>query len=401
MKICPKEKCVGCFACYNACPKNCIQMKVDEEGFKHPIIDDKKCVDCGLCKTVCPVLVCNATPKDYQVDVYASFNKDENVREKSSSGGLFFAFAKQIIEEGGVVFGTQMAEDCYSAICNYAENEEGLIKFIGSKYLQSHVNDCYKKAKEFLNSGRKVLFSATPCQIAGLKTYLKKDYDNLYTLDFICHGVPSPKAWEEYLKEKEREFNSKAISVSFRNKDISWEGFSLKIIFKNGEVYRKNLQEDIYLKGFLRNIYLRSSCYECEFRGENYSSDLTIADYWGIRAVHPEIEVGKGVSCMLVRTSKGKELLEKIKSELCVYNSDVKFIEQNNICLIRSTSRPAERDRFFKRKCKKGISNEIENALNEMNDNRQQFKTDYIMVKKEKGKLYAVLYAIKHFKELF
>ena len=191
-----KKDCSGCMACMNICPKNAIMMKEDKNGFKYPKIDEKLCIDCGLCSKACPVI--NKLKENlYNIKVYACKNKDENIRKKSSSGGLFTLFAKYILDQEGVVFGAKYDENL-RVIHDYIEKDDNINEFRGSKYVQSDINSTYAKAKKFLSNGRKVLFTGTPCQIEGLITYLGKNYSNLYTQDFICHGVPSPKVWKKY-----------------------------------------------------------------------------------------------------------------------------------------------------------------------------------------------------------
>lgn len=194
-----RQDCCGCAACAQRCPKQCISMKEDAEGFLYPTVDTEVCIDCGLCEKVCPEL--NSGRERQPQKVYAAINKDEKIRLGSSSGGVFTALAEQTIDEGGVVFGARFDEN-WEVVHAYTETKEGLTAFRGSKYVQSRIGNAYKDAERFLRNGRKVLFTGTPCLVMGLKLYLGRDYDNLLTVDFLCHGVPSPKAWRLYLKEE-------------------------------------------------------------------------------------------------------------------------------------------------------------------------------------------------------
>ena len=305
--IVEKTKCTGCHACYSACPKNAITMRQDNMGFLYPQIDDDKCVDCGLCKASCPVLTSQYEKRE--PISYACFNKNESERMKSSSGGIFVLLASMIIQKGGVVFGAGFDKD-FNVCHKFIDNENDIEQFMGSKYVQSTIGDTYKKAKEFLESDRYVLFSGTPCQIEGLKSYLKRDFEKLYTQDIICHGVPSPKAWQKYL-EYQREKHGEDISlVSFRNKESGKS--RIKVSF-NTEKYYAKPAKDTFMLAFSKSICLRNSCYICDFKKANRNSDITIADFWGIDKVLPEINDNKGISLVIANTEKGKKLFDSIK----------------------------------------------------------------------------------------
>ena len=236
MKIIEKKDCMGCYACFNICPQNAITMQEDEKGFKYPIIDKEKCIKCGLCKKVCPVI--NQTIIKNTPQAYAIINKDNYVRETSSSGGCFSLIAEYIIENGGVVFGATFDEN-WRVKHTWIENIEKIKMFRGSKYLQSTIGDTYKRAKEFLDKGRKVLFTGTPCQIEGLKSYLRKDYDNLYTQDIICHGVPSPKVHDKYLEYQKNKFNAKKIKrIEHRNKENGWKVVEISLMASNAKRHK-------------------------------------------------------------------------------------------------------------------------------------------------------------------
>ena len=274
-----KKDCSGCMACMNICPKNAIMMKEDKNGFKYPKIDEKLCIDCGLCSKACPVI--NKLKENlYNIKVYACKNKDENIRKKSSSGGLFTLFAKYILDQEGVVFGAKYDENL-RVIHDYIEKDDNINEFRGSKYVQSDINSTYAKAKKFLSNGRKVLFTGTPCQIEGLITYLGKNYSNLYTQDFICHGVPSPKVWKKYLDYKKEKCGEDPIKVNFRDKEVlGWSNFQVKYKYKSKDEIVHH-DDDYYMNFFLRNYDLRESCYNCHFKKIRRNSDLTIADFLG------------------------------------------------------------------------------------------------------------------------
>ena len=236
-----KNNCCGCSACVQICPKQCISMAADNEGFLYPQVNSAICIDCGLCEKVC--LVINQSAPREPLVVYAAKNNNEDIRLKSSSGGIFTLLAEKVIEEGGVVFGAKFDAD-WNVIHDYTETIEGLAAFRGSKYVQSIIGDNFKTAKQFLNNGRKVLFSGTPCQIAGLKKYLRKEYDNLLTVDVVCHGVPSPMVWRDYLdyKRAKRAAGKNTVSsslkelpvitgISFRDKTKGWKKYGFRICY--------------------------------------------------------------------------------------------------------------------------------------------------------------------------
>lgn len=340
-----KENCCGCSACSEACPVNCIAMVSDTEGFKYPEIDRDRCVDCKRCENICPAVNKTSPEKQIGEHCFVAYSLDNAVRKNSSSGGIFYHLAKKIINEGGVVFGA--AVDGYSVKHTFAENEEQIKQFMGSKYVQSDMGDCYKSAKDFLESGKKVLFSGTPCQIKGLYAFLgKKAYPNLITQDLICHGVPSPKVWESYIGHKTKAENPQ---ISFRDKFFGWHYFSLKIKDKS-KVYRKNLEEDWYLKLFLDNTILRPSCHNCKAKQEGSSADITLADCWGPHKVCPDVrDTDKGLSLVLVNSQKGNDFWSELSAHNVLFSKEVesgKAIASQS-AISQSANMNAKRALFF------------------------------------------------------
>ena len=333
-KIIDKNKCCGCHACMNICPKNAITMKDDEKGFKYPVIDQKKCIDCGMCKKSCPVL--NNKENEHMVEAYACYNTNLDERLNSSSGGIFVLLAKQIIKRNGVVFGASFDKN-FNVIHSFVKNEKDLYKFMGSKYTQSNIGDTYKKVKDFLEQDKYVLFTGTPCQIEGLKSYLKKDYKKLYTQDIICHGVPSPKVWQKYLDYQKSVKGEKIKSISFRNKDSGWSLFRMKISFAT-KVYSVKNSKDLFMRTFLSNICLRDSCYNCSFKKKYRISDITLADYWGINSIHPEFNDDKGVSLLIVNSDKGRKLFDNIKGSIKYIKTDFDKAIDINIAMTKSVN---------------------------------------------------------------
>lgn len=457
IEINKKEDCCGCNACMNICPKQCIEMISDKEGFLYPVIDKDKCMDCGLCEKACPIqymknaiakktclvqhtdnditgtalhgtsmasdreglinLVVQSTThistKSAEVDLnlekdcdvcqhrldnpitcksgslslrdeisiskpatYAMINKDETIREKSSSGGIFTLIAEEILSQNGVVFGAAMTKDCRAVehICvehipsdsvnlnescvefarqkpsvngSTASHKNGLEKLRGSKYLQSNIGICYQQAKEYLEAGRKVLFTGTPCQIEGLRTYLGKEYENLFCMDFICHGVPSSKVWKKYVDFREACAGKPAQQTFFRHKKYGWKKFAVFFEYSKNTAYWGKLGEDLYLKAFLSDICLRPSCYACRFKKVNRVSDITVADFWGIEKILPEMDDDKGTSLVMIHSDKGQQMLDKIAEKVIYQEVDFNVVPKTNPAMVKSAKIHFNREKFF------------------------------------------------------
>lgn len=278
---------------------------------------------------------------------YALYNKNEEIRAKSSSGGVFYELAKEIINQNGVVFGAKFDEE-WNVVHSYAEDLEGVKAFLGSKYTQSSVGNCYKEAKSFLETGRQCLFSGTPCQIAGLKTFLGKDYANLLTVDFICHGVPSRLVWREYLKKLGE--NKKIADIKFKDKSTGWEQYSLTIKEQDSStVYSNIFTQDLFMKGFLQDIYLRPSCYNCAFKGLDRKSDITLADYWGIQLDLPEMFDDKGTSFVMVHTELGDRIYKEIEENFISREVNPEKPLAYNPAALISAKLPKKRQIFFEK----------------------------------------------------
>ena len=341
-----KKDCCGCSACAQICPKQCIQMKIDNEGFEYPHVNKSECVDCGLCNRVCPFINDNTGHKPLQV--YASKNLNETIRLRSSSGGVFSAIAEQIINNSGVVFGVTFDEN-WNTVHSYTETLDGLAAFRGSKYVQSKIGTSYIEVKRFLNEGRKVLFSGTPCQIAGLRKFLLKDYNNLITIEILCHGVPSHKVWQKYLDIKKQEYSCNEIThIDFRNKNTGWRRYNLSIEFNNGKIYECTHKKDPYLRGFIKNIYLRPSCYSCKCKNGRANSDIVIADYWNINKVRPDYNDRLGISLVLINTENGVSLFESISEQIDYIKTGYEECMGKNGGFKEKVAIHKGRERFFK-----------------------------------------------------
>ena len=285
-------------------------MQADYEGFLYPVVNKEACIDCGLCEKECHEL--HPYEERKPLNVYAAINKDEQIRMNSSSSGILYLLAEKTISEGGVVFGARFDED-WQVVIDYAETMEGIKPFMGSKYVQARTATAFKDAEAFLKQGRKVLFSGSPCQIAGLHHYLRKEYDNLTTVDFVCHGVPSPKVWQRYLDEVVTSGKRAINDVKFRNKSNGWKKFNFVLSY-NQEKQTHSLiswhQQNHFMRAFLSDMILRPSCHECRAKQGSSHSDITIADFWGINIEMPEMDDDKGTGLVLVNTDKGGQALD-------------------------------------------------------------------------------------------
>ena len=341
-----KKDCCGCSVCANVCPKNCIEMISDNEGFLYPEVDKERCVNCGLCEKFCPTINKLQLVENNQIAL-AVINKDNNIRLNSSSGGVFTLLASEIIKNGGVVFGAALSENCKSVSHIPVRTLEELNALRGSKYVQSQIGNTYNEVKTVLENGKKVLFSGTPCQVSGLYTFLGKEYENLFTCDFVCHGVPSPLVWKKYVELREAKALSKTNRVFFRNKQKGWKEYSLKFEFQNGKEFIKSVIDDLFLRGFARDLYLRPSCYECRFKGTNRPSDITLADFWGVENLCPEMYDNKGTSLVILNSEKGKKLFSLISDSTINKEVDIDIALSFNSSAIKSVAIPKKRDDFF------------------------------------------------------
>lgn len=358
IRIDDKARCCGCGGCAQSCPVGCIAMSADGEGFLYPAVDESACVNCGRCEAVCPVLNAEggAARREGLFDrprAVGGWNRDEEIRQASSSGGAFTLMAGEILRRGGVVYGAVMNGQRVAHAA--AETKAELAAMRGSKYVQSDVGDCYRQAKAQLKAGRPVLFSGTPCQTAGLMDYLGKPYENLYLVDFICHGVPSPRVFAEYLASLERKGGSKIVAFTFRGKEKGWysKGSRLQMgpqaAFEDGsELHVYPALKDSYINGFLEDLTLRPSCYECRFKGvPRRAADITLADFWGVDEALPEMNDGKGTSLLLIHGQRGMALFDAIKGGLEYRECDWERAAAKNPSLVRSSKRPALRDSLF------------------------------------------------------
>ncbi len=342
--LCDPKLCTGCGACYSACPCHSIEMIIDAEGFLRPYIDTGECLDCGTCTRACPVL--HPLPEIAVTDAQAAYACDEEIRRLSSSGGIFTICAEEILAQGGVVFGAAFTSDFKRVRHIAVTKPEALHLLRGSKYIQSDTADSYSQVKVYLQQGIPVYYAGTPCQITGLKQFLGEDFPLLITQDVVCHGVPSPGVWQDYLMLIEK--NDDSLSrFSFRDKTHGWENFGIRMITENGDVKYQSQSQNLFMRGFLQNLYLRPSCYACPVKNQCESSDLTLGDLWGIRHILPEWKDDRGVSLVLIRSEKGKRLMETVSAKIIQSAVDITVVQKYNSALLHSVQPPPIRHLFF------------------------------------------------------
>ncbi len=350
INITDKTKCCGCCACVDICPYDAISLRTDIEGFWYPEVDHSKCVECGLCEKVCPELHIsdlkrNDFPKPEKA--IAAIHKDMSVRWDSTSGGAFSALADAMYSIGGYVSGAVYNED-FSVSNFISSNPSDLVRLRSSKYLQSNAEGLYKEIRDLLRNGEKVLACGTPCQMAALRSFLRKDYENLVIVDFICRGVNSPKVYRKYLDSLERKYGGKVVYVKAKNKELGWRNLTRKVIFDNGKAYYGVSMDDDFRRGYHTNVYCRPSCYECQYKGFPRMSDITIADYWGIENVDKNLDNNIGTSMILLNSRKGVEYFENIKDMLEWRETPLKLVLPGNIALTRTIeSAKIDRVQFF------------------------------------------------------
>ena len=308
-KLAELHRCTGCTACAAGCPKGCITMTADADGFRYPVVDASACVDCGLCEKICPAL--NPTAPPHTPSAFAAWSGDDGSRMASTSGGVFPELARSVLAKGGAVFGAAYDEN-FRVVHICAENDADLDHLRGAKYAQSDLTDVFPDVKHRLEAGQQVLFSGTPCQVLGLKAYLRKDYVNLLLVDLVCHSVPSPLAWEKYLHYISGGKN--LAHVNLRCKDTGWSRYrySNRFEFSDGSCRMDQSGESLYMKLFGSGLISRPSCSGCPAKGYARVSDLTLGDFWGIWNSHPELDDDRGVSLVLVHSEKGLAALGQL-----------------------------------------------------------------------------------------
>lgn len=364
IEISKASQCCGCAACEAVCPKKCITLVNDREGFAYPKVNAQMCIHCNACEKVCPIIKSESARRNENVlATYVGYTTNEKLRLESSSGGVFSLIATHVLKQKGIVFGAAYDEQfCVRHIA--VEKQDELFRLRGSKYSQSTITGIYLKVRDELVNGRIVLFSGTACQVSGLKKYLKKDYPNLITVDILCHGVPSPAVWERYIKELEA-LNGKLLSVNLRAKTKGWYDYSSEFRFESGETVEHSHFMDSYMRLFLSDICLRPSCYECEFKSMDRTSDITLGDSWEIDKLLPEFNDDKGTSVIIIHSNSGANIFEKICGDLNYKEIDLDEILPKSENSRKSVEAHINRKKFFKAFAKGESINKLTEYLKE------------------------------------
>lgn len=372
-----KEQCCGCSACYSICPKNAISMVEDEKGFKYPKVDKTLCIQCGLCDKACAFskeqqFYFNAQP----LAAYAVKHKDEGIRKSSRSGGVFTAVTDYVLQKGGCIYGAAIDVD-FTVKHIKAENAEQRDRMRGSKYVQSDMNDIYRDVKKELATGRLVVFSGTGCQVAGLRSFLMRDYENLIAIDLICHGVPSPKVWKDYIKLLQKKFHNRISEVQFRDKEfLGWDLHLESFKIGNNKIYERG-----YTNLFYSNHILRDSCFNCKYTNMCRTGDFTLADFWGIDKMIQGFNDNKGVSLFFVNSRKGEEIFRESSIRDCIHFVECPSFDFVHPNLKHAEPRPKDIDAFWE----DYIRNGIKKVLNKYGGNS-------FVNKMKRMKLYTIIF---------
>lgn len=351
IQITNKVDCCGCNACGDVCPKDAITFKTDIEGFWYPVVDKEKCIDCGLCEKVCPIIHAQELKKNDlpQSVCYAAEHKNLEVVFDSTSGGLFSALADIVYRDKGYVGGAVFNDDF--SVHHYISNEKNdLPRLRSSKYLQSNSEGFYREVKRLLQAGEKVLVCGTPCQMAALRAFLRKDYENLIIADFICLGVNSPKVWRKYLDSFEERYGHKVVYCKAKSKEYGWRNLTQKVILDNGKEYYETGSQSNFTKGYLQtHVYTRPSCYDCKFKGYPRMADITLADFWKVEQLNTALDKDLGTSLVMINSKKGVDFFERVKPRVHCQEVPFSSIEAGNMAL-RNSMPPAlvDREQFFK-----------------------------------------------------
>lgn len=342
-----KEDCTGCKMCGDLCVKDAITFEEDKNGFWYPKVDETKCIRCGICVKRCPSI------KQLEIDnyknptVYAAWSIDDDVRLNSTSGGVYYEIAKKFIEEGGYIAGCTFSDDFKSAYHIVGNSLDDLKRIMGSKYFQSDTAGIYKKVNKLLQRGEKVLFCGTPCQIAAIKSYLGSDCKRLYSVDFICKGINSPKAYREYIKEQEIKYKSKVIFVKQKSKKTGWQSLATNMRFENGKEYHKDRYSDWWIQGYTcGNLFMRENCQNCRYKDLPRLADISMGDFWKITRCDDK-DMEKGISVVFSNSEKGDAILAQIKDRFHIEERTMQEVLKGNPYLFGQAHQKGDRERFF------------------------------------------------------
>lgn len=341
------SKCSGCKMCGDICPVNAIFFEVDNDGFWFPQIKENLCINCGLCAKKCPIISPIISKNNDNPEIFAAWSKDDKVRYDSTSGGIYFEIAKEFLREGGYISGCVFSEDYKSAYHIVGNTEQDLRRIMGSKYFQSDTEGIYSSVKDLLDKDKKVLFCGTPCQIAAIKSFLSKDYSNFYTIDFICKGINSPKAYRAYIEELERKYHSKIKVVRQKSKKTGWQSLATNIQFQNGVEYHKDRYSDWWIQGYTcGNLFMRENCQQCLYKGISRQADISLGDFWKIQNCS-DSDLYKGVSVVFVNSEKGRYLFNTVSNMVYSEHRNIDEVLDGNPYLFGQAVQKGDRRRFF------------------------------------------------------
>ncbi|MCR5430302.1 MAG: Coenzyme F420 hydrogenase/dehydrogenase, beta subunit C-terminal domain [Eubacterium sp.] len=387
-----KEECCGCTACASACPVKCVSMKSDKEGFLYPSFNKEKCIECKKCEKVCPIK--NNHNNTKEVDAICARSASIGIVKDSTSGGFFTPLAQHVLEQNGKVIGAAYTENKKIEHITVV-NEKDLSKLRGSKYVQSDLKYIFSEVKKELEAGVMMCFSGTPCQISGLLNYLEKDYENLITVDVVCHGTPSPKLWKKYVDYQEEKYKSNIKSVSFRKKTYGYHSGTMELVFENGKKYKGSARVDYMLKSFFREISSRPSCYECSFKTDTHQSDFTIFDAWHASELVPGLKDDDlGYTNVLINTDKGRDIFSIVKDKYEYYPIEKERAIELDGKMVRNSAVPhPKRNDYYLDLDNEGLDEHIQKFI-------PISKKDYL-VEKSKTFLYKtkLLYLLKRIKK--
>lgn len=387
VRLAGENECIGCGACSQVCPAQCIVLRTDKYGFVHPWLDELACLNCKMCEKSCPI-VSGTINQNVTTEAFAVRSSDIVIRNRSSSGGVFSEVAIEILNNKGVVFGASYTEG-FTVQHSSVECIEDLSQLCGAKYSVSNIGNSYVQAKKFLDMQRQVLFSGTPCQVAGLNSFLRKPYPNLFTIDFVCHGVPSPWVWKKYVEYRAVQDNSGILpeGINLRSKSTGWSKYqySNEYQYANGTKYIAKGGEDLFMQLFVGDYINRESCADCQFKGYQRCSDLTLGDFWGIWDIAPEMDDNKGTSLVLVHSENGKELLGRIADRVVLKEVTLEQASQQNPSMLYSSQAKENREEVLKL-CINGEFAAVQKHLDEWRV-QQQKKANRCLLKQIWNKL--------------
>lgn len=355
------QECTLCGACVNACPADAISFSKPYLDFYYPQVKEDICFHCNQCEQACPILGNKGKPDEGYPVAFAAKSENDSMRMRSSSGGAFYELASQMLRDGGYVCGA-VFDDKFHVKHILSNAEEDVLRMMGSKYVQSDVRYCYREIKDVLEKGCKVLFSGCPCQVAGLRTFLGKEYPNLLFVELICHGIPSDQMLQTYIGMQERKYGAKLTRMEFRNKKKGWHNSAVRMEFENHRIYSIPYTADAHTIGFLRNITLKSSCYDCHFRNFTAGSDIIMGDFWGAEVELPEDD-NKGISAILVNSGKGMDIIDRCN--LALTPANVETVIKYNKNLLCSAAPSPQRSSFYASADTNGLEEAIRRYLEE------------------------------------